>query len=58
MEQRQGVAVQRVPDPLELDTVQAQVAIQPQPAAEQGLQVEAAHLNQLLSVTLPPLPQF
>ena len=38
--------------------VQAQVAIQLQPAAEQGLQVEAAHLNQLLSVTLPPLPQF
>ena len=53
-----GVAVQRVLEPAEVDTVQAQVAIQLQPAAEPGLQVEAAHLNQLLSITHPPLPQF
>ena len=53
-----GVAVQRVLEPAEVDTVQAQVAIQLQPAAELVLQVEEAHLNQLLSITHPPLPQF
>ena len=53
-----GVAVQRVLEPAEVDTVQAQVAIQLQAAAEPGLQVEAAHLNQLLSITHPPLPPF
>ena len=58
VEQRQGVAVQRVPEPAEVDTVQEQVAIQLQPAAELVLQVEVAHLNQLLSITHPPLPQF
>ena len=58
MEQSQGVAVQRVPEPAEVDTVQEQVAIQLQPAAELVLQVEEAHLNQLLSITHPPLPQF
>ena len=50
--------MQRVPEPAEVDTVQAQVAIQLQPAAVPGLQVEEAHLNQLLSITHPPLPQF
>ena len=58
MEQWQGEAVQPEPEPLEVDTVQAQVAIQLQLVVEQGLQVEAAQLTQLLSVTLPPLPQF
>ena len=46
------------PEPPEVDTVQPQVAIQLQLVAEQGLQVEAALLNQLLSTTPPPLPQF
>ena len=50
--------MQPEPEPLEVDTVQAQVAIQLQLVVEQGLQVEAAQLTQLLSVTLPPLPQF
>ena len=58
MEQPQGEAVQPELEPPEVDIVQAQVVIQLQPAAEQGLQVEAALLNQLLSVTPQPPPQF
>ena len=50
--------MQRVPQPLEVDTVQAQVAIQLQLVAEQGLQVEAALLIQILSTTPPLLAQF
>ena len=58
VEQPQGEVVQLEPEPPEVDTVQGQVAIQLPLAAELGLQVEAALLNQHLSVIPPPLPQF